>query len=324
MCRRSIPARAGEPGCSPATCGRAWVYPRACGGTSRACGGGTTGLGLSPRVRGNLVGRGLEAADHGSIPARAGEPSFRPRAVGRETVYPRACEGTRETCASNSRRMGLSPRVRGNLQLIDYEFDAKRSIPARAGEPRQVGHPAADGAVYPRACGGTLARALYFTLAYGLSPRVRGNRNGKEGGTGSGRSIPARAGEPPKPTRYSPAHRVYPRACGGTSSMGRTCSIKTGLSPRVRGNLVDVHHASSGDGSIPARAGEPPLTGLDRGVYAVYPRACGGTFANITNMAQGDGLSPRVRGNRNEVRRARHHGRSIPARAGEPQRHCVR
>ena len=178
--------------------------------------------------------------------------------------------------------------------------------------------------VYPRACGGTEMAKKAVLGQVGLSPRVRGNRRNRRGTHRRIGSIPARAGEPPKPTRYSPAHRVYPRACGGTSSMGRTCSIKTGLSPRVRGNLVDVHHASSGDGSIPARAGEPPLTGLDRGVYAVYPRACGGTFANITNMAQGDGLSPRVRGNRNEVRRARHHGRSIPARAGEPQRHCVR
>ena len=214
--------------------------------------------------------------------------------------------------------------MRGNLGQSCKGRTRKRSIPARAGEPRAKLQGAHEETVYPRACGGTSGKAARGARGNGLSPRVRGNHRSDAGSIPRVRSIPARAGEPSPGRRRKAPSGVYPCACGGTTEAMPARYPEYGLSPRVRGNLVDVHHASSGDGSIPARAGEPPLTGLDRGVYAVYPRACGGTFANITNMAQGDGLSPRVRGNRNEVRRARHHGRSIPARAGEPQRHCVR
>ena len=69
----SIPARAGEPaGRCPAGSG-AWVYPRACGGTSRLSSLWVPASGLSPRVRGNH--RVLLTHDVllGSIPARAGE-----------------------------------------------------------------------------------------------------------------------------------------------------------------------------------------------------------------------------------------------------------
>ena len=51
-------------------------------------------MGLSPRVRGNLVGRGHGDVGDGSIPACAGEP---PCGVSRSHcggVYPRVCGGT--------------------------------------------------------------------------------------------------------------------------------------------------------------------------------------------------------------------------------------
>ena len=91
----SIPACAGE----PARPRRGWcstrVYPRVCGGTA------LRGLldvclrGLSPRVRGNLLGPWTVIDEEGSIPACAGEPAAQSLAGGQ--------------------REGLSPRVRGNL-----------------------------------------------------------------------------------------------------------------------------------------------------------------------------------------------------------------
>ena len=70
---------------------------------------------------------------------------------------------------------GLSPRVRGNLNLMGLIEIPKGSIPARAGEPGRIWITRALITVYPRACGGTL---LYYWLSLfcqGLSPRVRGN-----------------------------------------------------------------------------------------------------------------------------------------------------
>ena len=51
--KRSIPACAGEPGSSMMKSAVLWVYPRVCGGTSSPACSWVTGLGLSPRVRGN-------------------------------------------------------------------------------------------------------------------------------------------------------------------------------------------------------------------------------------------------------------------------------
>ena len=70
----SIPAHAGEPWSLPGTLRGLWVYPRACGGTGGGGGGFTVSVGLSPRMRGNPLGRSTGIGGVGSIPAHAGEP----------------------------------------------------------------------------------------------------------------------------------------------------------------------------------------------------------------------------------------------------------
>ena len=71
----SIPARAGEPQRSQSFRTGRLVYPRACGGTHSLLLLCSFRPGLSPRVRGNLPIVSDNAARHGSIPARAGEPA---------------------------------------------------------------------------------------------------------------------------------------------------------------------------------------------------------------------------------------------------------
>ena len=71
----------------------------------------------------------------------------------------------------------------------------------------------------------------------GLSPRVRGNRDFGLSPTVYVRSIPARAGEPIAASISISSWAVYPRACGGTISIGTGLMLGRGLSPRVRGNL---------------------------------------------------------------------------------------
>ena len=70
----SIPARAGKPLSVADLCACRRVYPRARGET----GSWETEIecvtGLSPRARGNLFPAAAEAAESGSIPARAGKP----------------------------------------------------------------------------------------------------------------------------------------------------------------------------------------------------------------------------------------------------------
>ena len=111
---RSIPACAGEPDGVRGRLFRRGVYPRVCGGTPALVVSPDYGLGLSPRVRGNLRSRGPGLAPRGSIPACAGEPT-EPGIFRRSlSVYPRVCGGTQATAGMQPRGRGLSPRVRGN------------------------------------------------------------------------------------------------------------------------------------------------------------------------------------------------------------------
>ncbi len=91
-----------------------------------------------------------------SIPARAGEPGCVYPATANWTVYPRACGGTTPQGQPMGGGDGLSPRVRGNHHGYRYRKFDRRSIPARAGEPRRWCRPGAAVWVYPRACGGTV------------------------------------------------------------------------------------------------------------------------------------------------------------------------
>ena len=172
---RSIPACAGEP-VSPSLAMRpAQVYPRVCGGTISGGKIPVIGEGLSPRVRGNRRRRGNRRPAQGSIPACAGEP-YAPHPVGCDCgVYPRVCGGTLRLLSSWSRRLGLSPRVRGNPAPLPHAARPRRSIPACAGEPSGGNGGNGVPAVYPRVCGGTPRRTQPRLPAGGLSPRVRGN-----------------------------------------------------------------------------------------------------------------------------------------------------
>ena len=109
---------------------------------------------------------------------------------------------------------------------------------------------------------------------------------------------------------------VYPRVCGGTFLIRKRKGSDKGLSPRVRGNLRAPAPALRR--SIPACAGEPRRDegGVTR--RKVYPRVCGGTTFHHCQFFNGQGLSPRVRGNREDRERGRRVRRSIPACAGEP------
>ena len=111
--------------------------------------------------------------------------------------------------------------------------------------------------VYPRVCGGTAYRDVAAALDTGLSPRVRGNRRGRDhDGAGQG-SIPACAGEPGRAVPLAGVDRVYPRVCGGTWYRYCVLAGAMGLSPRVRGNRSSPPTDPTKSGSIPACAGEP-------------------------------------------------------------------
>ena len=314
----SIPAPAGEPVLGSEARSQTPVYPRACGGTGDLWRRSQLAEGLSPRLRGN---HRIPASTHPgqrSIPAPAGEPRLPALCDYSWGVYPRACGGTPPRHRGSRRLPGLSPRLRGNPLHRERRADRRRSIPAPAGEP--LPGPGVQGhvQVYPRACGGTTLLNMGGEFRTGLSPRLRGNLLTPSLKAKYLGSIPAPAGEPAGPPSALTGCWVYPRACGGTTCAA--CSRKSwkGLSPRLRGNLLNAHHARQVRRSIPAPAGEPGVLCRFGVIGKVYPRACGGTRGRPTLVPDGEGLSPRLRGNPVGVPGDCLVRRSIPAPAGEP------
>ena len=226
------------------------------------------------------------------------------------TVYPRACGGTGDPWPLGPvSERDLSWRVRGNRAA----HPPVASIPARAGEP--------------------VWWERNIRAENGLS---RANGGPPQAGTLIGRSIPARAGEPPRmPHR---PRSVLSRACGGSHE------CRDGLSPRVRGNrwiiprlpqgatagerrtvypracggtpnVQPVDHCRCFHWVYPRVSGEPVAAhGLPT---KVYPRACGGTFQRSRNYCV-IWVYPRASGERTYLARSGRYERSIPARAGEP------
>ena len=154
--------------------------------------------------------------------------------------------------------------------------------------------------------------------AWGLSPRVRGNRAAERRLRLLSGSIPACAGEPGLEPVCGSQSWVYPRVCGGTRGGGIQRHSGAGLSPRVRGNRPRSINANAWRRSIPACAGEPMTDAWRRRSIWVYPRVCGGTRCTTPPAHRRRGLSPRVRGNPRRPSRWPWPRGSIPACAGEP------
>ena len=254
-------------------------------------------------------------------------PAGRPGYAGRDNSVARAA--TRRPAGGGAVLAGavglaplplIRPPRRYGARCVDWRARPAclGTIPARAGEPH-VRHGEARRPVdYPRAGGGTSASESIDSCTAGLSPRGRGNRRPWHSpGSGAG-TIPARAGEPRSARRWSWNRWDYPRAGGGTDQELAERSLHEGLSPRGRGNRAVTGFRERLEGTIPARAGEPPRRAETLSPDRDYPRAGGGTTDDAAATYRDGGLSPRGRGNQLLVDRGELHFGTIPARAGEP------
>ena len=315
---RSIPARAGNPRAMSASARVARVHPRACGESMQVPVPIPYRPGPSPRVRGIPVAFVFRRHRPGSIPARAGNPEGSTRPNQSTRVHPRACGESLRDPRRARRGRGPSPRVRGIRGGEAVSGTRRRSIPARAGNPRAMSAAARVARVHPRACGESFSERAVRVAARGPSPRVRGIRSSPCSPAMHRGSIPARAGNPIPFPAAAAAAGVHPRACG-ESSVGGRCGVGGGgPSPRVRGILAHPTPRLERCGSIPARAGNPRASPAPPPRSTVHPRACGESSSCTPSLNAFSGPSPRVRGIRlPEAGHGRRAG-SIPARAGNP------
>ena len=131
-------------------------------------------------------------------------------------------------------------------------------------------------------------------------------------------TIPAGAGTPKKRIMTSVFRGDYPRGCGDTGPSRRTKTASLGLSPRVRGHPPARDAASAAERTIPAGAGTPWIGATPKGVCRDYPRGCGDTVYVTRVIYLRTGLSPRVRGHLEAMRRSDLSAGTIPAGAGTP------
>ena len=132
-------------------------------------------------------------------------------------------------------------------------------------------------------------------------------------------SIPACAGKPRSTRCGGRRSGVHPRVCGETVANWARMQIKTGPSPRVRGNHIAAEQEHPSRGSIPACAGKPGKLESVPVIRTVHPRVCGETRARTRHPSARQGPSPRVRGNQSRRGRVDRVYGSIPACAGKPR-----
>ena len=127
-----IPAHAGLTSMSRTHGEPTWDHPRACGAHfSRRLNTGI--LGSSPRMRGSLAVRALDAVNLGIIPAHAGLTNYHSESSVHHWDHPRACGAHEDGDGDCSYIEGSSPRMRGSHAIADERHGIHGIIPAHAG-----------------------------------------------------------------------------------------------------------------------------------------------------------------------------------------------
>ena len=109
--------------------------------------------GSSPRVRGTLDNRAGDKRPNRFIPACAGNALRCARRQPWQPVHPRVCGERRVEQVEEDQRDGSSPRVRGTQRRRAAVIDARRFIPACAGNANSRLELNNQSAVHPRVCG---------------------------------------------------------------------------------------------------------------------------------------------------------------------------
>ena len=255
----SIPAGAGQPIAQRSRSVLDRVHPRWCGAAGRegviVCGR----EGPSPLVRGSRTNPARRSLRGGSIPAGAGQPWRHLPAECLPWVHPRWCGAASVIFVPIAPEMGPSPLVRGSrIKSAGLSVQAG-SIPAGAGQPTVAGKKPLFKRVHPRWCGAALLFLLRAKSALGPSPLVRGSPLQRPSPIAREGSIPAGAGQPPKPAISVLPCRVHPRWCGAAAESLFVPSRYKGPSPLVRGSPTRVPGSTTRPGSIPAGAGQPEI-----------------------------------------------------------------
>ena len=131
------------------------------------------------------------------IPAHAGQTHDPTHRSQTHSDHPRACGANSTGLRGRPSSSGSSPRMRGKPTCIIGVCAPTRIIPAHAGQTNMRVISPTEWPDHPRACGANQAGVFGFLLEFGSSPRMRGKPLLPERADGTGRIIPAHAGQTP-------------------------------------------------------------------------------------------------------------------------------
>ena len=214
--------------------------------------------GSSPLARGTLsVSRSIAALPR-FIPARAGNTAFRGMEDALVTVHPRSRGEHPSHTLWTATVDGSSPLARGTLPVLLAGHDARRFIPARAGNTSPGGGGGSSRAVHPRSRGEHDPRGPRAARPDGSSPLARGTLDAERPALVAHRFIPARAGNTGPGGRAPCSRSVHPRSRGEHCLSPAARLADAGSSPLARGTRVRRNPEPPMYRFIPARAGNTP------------------------------------------------------------------
>ena len=193
--------------------------------------------GSSPLARGTLRIRLDTAQNRRFIPARAGNTPAQTGAQAGTPVHPRSRGEHPIVARFPYDGGGSSPLARGTPAEADLGREARRFIPARAGNTSTSPTPRSPAPVHPRSRGEHPLAAGRGGGGDGSSPLARGTLDVAARHTGVDRFIPARAGNTSRPSVAGTITTVHPRSRGEHTIPAARRTTFTGSSPLARGTL---------------------------------------------------------------------------------------
>ena len=293
---RLIPARAGKtrPGRIPDLVVRA--HPRAGGENQLTAEARKASGGSSPRGRGKHGNAAVMTVRLGLIPTWAGKTRASSRRRTGTRAHPRMGGENSAFDQPIEVAAGSSPHGRGKRRRVRARTLTARLIPARAGKTNGPAAPTREHWAHPRAGGENDRLGDTRRGPPGSSPRGRGKRNGRDGGSRRTGLIPARAGKTASRWAEVSLRAAHPHAGGENPSPFPWVASPGGSSPRGRGKQWSCEPHSFAVRLIPAWAGKTHRSRFGLGCGWAHPRMGGENVpGEVTDLAAA-GSSPHGRG----------------------------
>ena len=210
--------------------------------------------------------------------------------------HPHACGDKPLYTITTRQIVGSSPRVWGQVKVINMRGSKRRIIPTRVGTRLDATHVGVGCTDHPHACGDKAAVKLFKLVRDVSSPRVWGQGLYHVLDVFRLPIIPTRVGTRPVGSRFSIVFRDHPHACGDKLYHRIFDLSRGGSSPRVWGQAEFRLRAFCSSRIIPTRVGTSDEELMNELKKRDHPHAYGDKGTRRLNRSQSPGSSPRVWG----------------------------